>query len=127
MTKSLSVAFGCRSSVLQVYITVVDVNDNPPLFSQPTYEVTVSEDLQPDTEVVRVVATDLDGHHHLTYSLQSSISPSSISLFRMDPRLGSIFSSGPLDREACAQHVLTVMVSSLNLSLSLLFLSFFST
>lgn len=97
--------------MFQVYITVLDNNDNPPVFSQPTYEVTVSEDLQADTEVVRVVASDLDGHHRLKFSLQSSIDPSSLNLFRIHPSLGTISTSQPLDREACAQHVLTVMVS----------------
>lgn len=90
---------------------MVDHNDNPPIFSQPTYEATVSEDLQPDTEVVQVVASDLDRNHRLTFSLQSSIDPSSLNLFRIHPSLGTIFTSRPLDRESCAQHVLTVMVS----------------
>lgn len=90
---------------------MVDNNDNPPVFSQPTYEVTVSEDLQPDTEVVQVVVSDLDGHHSLKFSLQSSIDPSSLNLFRIHPSLGTIFTSQPLDRESCAQHILTVMVS----------------
>lgn len=97
--------------MFQVYITVVDNNDNPPVFSQPTYEVTVSEDLQPDTEVVQVVASDLDRNHRLTFSLQSSIDPSSLNLFHIHASLGTIFTSQPLDRESCAQHILTVMVS----------------
>lgn len=95
----------------QVYITVVDSNDNPPVFSQPTYEVTVSEDLPPDTEVVQIVASDLDRNHRLMFSLQSSIDPSSLNLFRIHPSLGTIQTSQPLDRESCALHILTVMVS----------------
>lgn len=97
--------------MFQVYITVVDNNDNPPVFSQPTYEVTVSEDLQPDTEVVQVVASDLDRNQRLTFSLQSSIDPTSLNLFHIHPSSGTIFTSQPLDRESCAQHILTVMVS----------------
>lgn len=97
--------------MFQVYIMVMDNNDNPPVFSQPTYEVTVSEDLQPDTEIIQVVASDLDGHHCLKYSLQSSIDPRSLNLFRIHPSFGTISTSHLLDREACAQHILTVMVS----------------
>lgn len=98
--------------MFQVYITVMDNNDNPPVFSQPTYEVTIFEDIQPETEVVQVVASDRDEHHHLTYSLQSSIDPSSMRLFRIHPTLGIIYTAQMLDREACAQHILTVIVSS---------------
>lgn len=97
--------------MFQVYITVMDNNDNPPVFSQPTYEVTISEGIQPETEVIQVVASDRDEHHHLTYSLQSSIDPSSMRLFRIHPTLGIIYTTQMLDREACAQHILTVIVS----------------
>lgn len=98
--------------MFQVYITVMDNNDNPPVFSQPTYEVTISEDIQPETEVIQVVASDRDELHHLAYSLQSSIDPSSMRLFRIHPTLGIIYTTQMLDREACAQHILTIIVSS---------------
>lgn len=97
--------------MLQVHIVVIDNNDNPPVFSQSTYDVTISEDTPPDTEVLQVFASDRDEHHQLTYSLQSSIDPSSISLFRISPTLGSIYTAQRLDHEACSQHILTVVVS----------------
>lgn len=97
--------------MFQVHITVMDNNDNAPIFSQPTYDVTISEDTPPDTEVVQVLASDRDEHHKLTYSLQSSIDPSSMRLFRIHPSLGTIYTAQRLDHEACAQHILTVIVS----------------
>uniref|UniRef100_A0A7N6ABA3 FAT atypical cadherin 3a n=1 Tax=Anabas testudineus TaxID=64144 RepID=A0A7N6ABA3_ANATE len=97
----------CR---VQVHITVMDNNDNAPIFSQPTYDVTISEDTPPDTEVVQVLASDRDEHHRLTYSIQSSIDPSSMRLFRIHPSLGTIHTAQRLDHEACAQHILTVIV-----------------
>lgn len=99
------------SFLFQVHITVIDNNDNAPIFSQPTYDVTISEDTPPDTEVVQVLASDRDEHHQLTYSLQSSIDPSSMRLFRIHPTLGTIYTTQRLDHEACAQHILTIIVS----------------
>lgn len=97
--------------MFQVHITVLDNNDNTPIFSQPTYDVTISEDTPPDTEVVQVLASDRDELHQLTYSLQSSIDPSSMHLFRIHSTLGTIYTAQRLDHEACAQHILTVVVS----------------
>ncbi|XP_029965049.1 protocadherin Fat 3 isoform X3 [Salarias fasciatus] len=101
---------GTSTAYTQVHITVMDNNDNPPIFSQPTYDVTISEDTPPDTEVVQVLASDRDEHHKLTYSLQSSIDPNSMRLFRIHPTLGTIYTTQRLDHEACAQHILTVIV-----------------
>uniref|UniRef100_A0A7N6FLR0 FAT atypical cadherin 3a n=1 Tax=Anabas testudineus TaxID=64144 RepID=A0A7N6FLR0_ANATE len=101
---------GTNTAYTQVHITVMDNNDNAPIFSQPTYDVTISEDTPPDTEVVQVLASDRDEHHRLTYSIQSSIDPSSMRLFRIHPSLGTIHTAQRLDHEACAQHILTVIV-----------------
>uniref|UniRef100_A0A4W6CNQ3 FAT atypical cadherin 3a n=1 Tax=Lates calcarifer TaxID=8187 RepID=A0A4W6CNQ3_LATCA len=101
---------GTNTAYTQVHITVMDNNDNAPIFSQSTYDVTISEDTPPDTEVVQVLASDRDEHHRLTYSLQSSIDPSSMRLFRIHPTLGTIYTAQRLDHEACAQHILTVIV-----------------
>ncbi|XP_038549253.1 protocadherin Fat 3a isoform X2 [Micropterus salmoides] len=101
---------GTNTAYSQVHITVMDNNDNAPIFSQPTYDVTISEDIPPDTEVVQVLALDCDENHQLIYSLQSSIDPNSMHLFRIHPTLGTIYSAQRLDHEACAQHILTVIV-----------------
>lgn len=97
--------------LLQVYVTVMDSNDNAPIFSQPAYEVTVSEDIPPDAEVIQVAAVDRDRRHQLSYSLQSSIDPGSMRFFRIHPTLGTIYTLQSLDHEACALHILTVSVS----------------
>ena len=91
-------------------ISVLDNNDNAPVFSQPTYDIAISEDTPPDTEVVQVLALDRDEHHRLAYSLHSAVDPGSLRLFRIDPALGSVYTAERLDHEARAQHILTVMV-----------------
>ncbi|XP_069022575.1 protocadherin Fat 3a isoform X9 [Embiotoca jacksoni] len=101
---------GTNTAAAQVHITVMDNNDNTPIFSQPTYDVTISEDTPPDTEVVQVLASDRDEHHRLTYSLQSAIDPNSMRLFRIHSTLGTIYTAQRLDHEACTQHILTIIV-----------------
>ncbi|XP_077398228.1 protocadherin Fat 3a isoform X4 [Festucalex cinctus] len=101
---------GVHVAYTQVHITVTDNNDNAPIFSQPFYDVTISEDTPPDTEVVQVLALDRDEYHRLSYSLQSAIDPNSMRLFRIHPTVGAIYTTQSLDHEACAQHILTVMV-----------------
>uniref|UniRef100_A0A8C9T5I0 FAT atypical cadherin 3 n=1 Tax=Scleropages formosus TaxID=113540 RepID=A0A8C9T5I0_SCLFO len=107
---TVEVTDGTNTASTQVYITVLDNNDNGPVFSQSTYDVTISEDTPPDTEVVQVVATDRDEKHRLSYSIHSTIDPASMRKFRMDPATGTIFTTERLDHEARTQHIITVMV-----------------
>lgn len=44
----------------EVYISITDVNDNAPVFTQSTYTVMVPEDAEISTLVTRVSATDYD-------------------------------------------------------------------
>ena len=69
----------------QVFITVLDSNDNTPVFSQPTYDIIVSEDTPADTEVLRVSATDLDKRAKLSYSIHGSVDPASMRMFQINP------------------------------------------
>ncbi|XP_038141914.1 protocadherin Fat 3a isoform X2 [Cyprinodon tularosa] len=101
---------GTNTAYTQVYITVLDTNDNDPVFSQQIYEVVISEDTPPDTEVLQIKASDRDVHHQLTYALHSSIDSRSLRLFHIHPTLGTISTAQRLDHEACAQHILTVIV-----------------
>uniref|UniRef100_A0A8C1N6L0 FAT atypical cadherin 3a n=1 Tax=Cyprinus carpio TaxID=7962 RepID=A0A8C1N6L0_CYPCA len=107
---TVEVTDGTNIAYTQVHITVLDNNDNAPIFSQPTYDITITEDTPPDTEVVQVLASDRDERHRLTFSLQSSVDPSSIRLFRIDPNNGIIYTARRLDHESRTQHILTIMV-----------------
>ncbi|XP_064159770.1 protocadherin Fat 3a isoform X4 [Anguilla rostrata] len=107
---TVEVTDGTNSASTQVYVTVLDNNDNGPVFSQPTYDITISEDTPADTEVVQVLATDRDEKHKLSYSIHSSIDPASMRTFRIDPTTGTIYTTERLDHEARTQHILTIMV-----------------
>ena len=87
-----------------------DNNDNPPVFSQPAYDVSVSEDVPVDLELVRVQASDMDERARLSYSIYGSVDPASMRLFRVNPGTGIIYTTDRLDYEARTQHILTIMV-----------------
>ncbi|XP_053502499.1 protocadherin Fat 3a [Ictalurus furcatus] len=107
---TVEVTDGTSTAYTQVLITVLDQNDNAPVFSQPTYEVMVAEDTPPDTEVLQVLASDRDEHHRLTFALLGSVDPASMRLFRIDANTGHMYTAQRLDHETNAQHVISVMV-----------------
>uniref|UniRef100_A0A803TJW0 Cadherin domain-containing protein n=1 Tax=Anolis carolinensis TaxID=28377 RepID=A0A803TJW0_ANOCA len=49
-----------KSAMIEIYIVILDTNDNGPLFSQSIYEVTVKENIPKWSTVATVRATDLD-------------------------------------------------------------------
>ncbi|XP_038617667.1 protocadherin Fat 3 isoform X2 [Tachyglossus aculeatus] len=107
---TVEVTDGTNVAVTQVFIKVLDNNDNGPEFSQPSYDVTISEDVPPDTEILQVEATDRDEKHKLSYSLHSSIDSVSLRKFRIDPGTGVLYTAERLDHEAQDKHILNVMV-----------------
>ncbi|XP_037390401.1 cadherin-11 [Pygocentrus nattereri] len=58
--KDMGGHMGGLSGTAQVKITLTDVNDNPPKFSQGVYAMSVSEDKVPGEEVGRLKAKDTD-------------------------------------------------------------------
>ncbi|MEJ1272768.1 hypothetical protein NN561_003622 [Cricetulus griseus] len=107
---SVEVTDGTNVAVTQVFIKVLDNNDNGPEFSQPHYDVTISEDVLPDTEILQIEATDRDEKHKLSYTIHSSIDTMSMRKFRMDPSTGVLYTAERLDHEAQDKHILNIMV-----------------
>ncbi|XP_069746951.1 protocadherin Fat 3-like isoform X3 [Narcine bancroftii] len=101
---------GTNSAVTQVFIRILDNNDNGPVFSQLSYDVTISEDADVNTEILHIKATDKDEKNKLTYSIHSSIDSISVRKFQLDQSTGRLSVAEKLDHEAQAQHSLTVMV-----------------
>ncbi|XP_028977046.2 protocadherin Fat 3 [Esox lucius] len=101
---------GTNTATTQVFIRVLDSNDNAPVFSQPTYDIAVSEDTPADTELLRVRASDRDERARLSFSIHGSVDPASMRLFRINPGTGVVYTADRLDYEARTQHILTIMV-----------------
>lgn len=80
-------------STSRVVVRVLDVNDNPPVFSHKLFNVRLPERLSPLSSgpVYRLVASDPDEglNGSVTYSIEESDEES----FRIDPATGVVFSS----------------------------------
>ncbi|KAM7374399.1 hypothetical protein PAMP_007056 [Pampus punctatissimus] len=107
---TIQVTDGTNFATAQVFIRVQDSNDNPPIFSHPAYDVSVSEDVPVDTELLRVRASDMDERARLSFSIYGSVDPASMRLFRVNPGTGVVYTADRLDYEARTQHILTIMV-----------------
>lgn len=97
-----------RSHSVPVLITILDVNDNPPVFPRPDYSVLLSEAAPVGSEVLRVLAQDSDSgengmvHYRITSGDESH-------LFQINEATGAIKLVRQLDRERQAMHTLVIL------------------
>uniref|UniRef100_A0A3Q3B0U4 Protocadherin gamma-C3 n=1 Tax=Kryptolebias marmoratus TaxID=37003 RepID=A0A3Q3B0U4_KRYMA len=86
-----------------INVTVTDVNDNPPVFIQPTYTVYLKENGVPGSILFSVSASDLDSGENakISYSiLDSKVQDVSVSSYvYMNADNGSIYSMHSFDYE----------------------------
>ncbi|XP_066507713.1 protocadherin-16-like [Hoplias malabaricus] len=99
-----------RSSSVPAVITVIDVNDNPPVFSHAEYVVALSEEAAAGTEILRLSATDQDSGPHavIQYSISSGDEKE---LFSVDQWTGALRLQRPLDRESQPSHIVIIQAS----------------
>uniref|UniRef100_A0A3P8T7C1 Cadherin domain-containing protein n=1 Tax=Amphiprion percula TaxID=161767 RepID=A0A3P8T7C1_AMPPE len=90
-----------RSGTLQIYVNVLDVNDNIPTFSKSLYKVRVLENAIPGTPVIKLNATDLDegmnGKILYSFIKRGNIDP--LNIFDLNSVTGEINVKGRLDYE----------------------------
>ncbi|KAJ3587824.1 hypothetical protein NHX12_011419 [Muraenolepis orangiensis] len=89
-----------RSGTLTIDVTVLDANDNAPVFSQAVYEASLPENSPLKTHVITVSATDADDgvNGEVTYEF-SQISDDSRKVFSLDQSTGEITVIGDVDFE----------------------------
>nr|XP_023649993.1 protocadherin alpha-7-like isoform X2 [Paramormyrops kingsleyae] len=90
-----------RSGFLNVTVTVIDTNDNAPVFEQQVYSVSLDENVPLGTFVVRVRATDLDDgeNQEIKYTFDNSVRNKATDLFTLDSNTGEIRVKGLIDFE----------------------------
>ncbi|KAM3867165.1 protocadherin gamma-C5-like [Diretmus argenteus] len=90
-----------RSGTSEITVTVLDINDNAPQFERQVYEVNVSENSMPGTEILHVKATDADEGQNgeIEYFFGEQTSDLILSLFDIEPSSGAIVVKGTLDYE----------------------------
>ncbi|XP_064181987.1 protocadherin gamma-A11-like isoform X16 [Anguilla rostrata] len=89
-----------RSGTVVIHITVLDANDNIPVFNQAIYKVSLPENAHLGAVVVTVSASDADegANGEVTYEF-SRVSNEAKSIFSLDHKTGEIRVTGPIDFE----------------------------
>ncbi|KAF7649488.1 hypothetical protein LDENG_00140900 [Lucifuga dentata] len=88
------------SGTVVIHITVLDANDNAPVFSQTVYKTSLPENSPPDTVVINVSATDADEgvNGDVTYAF-GHMSDDDVNVFSIDDKTGEIRVLGVIDFE----------------------------
>lgn len=81
-----------RSGVMKINITITDENDNPPILDQTSYNITVKENLQINTGILQIRATDkdigLNGQIKYRFSPHQSDLSEIVKYFAIDEKTG---------------------------------------
>ena len=107
-TVTITASDGTLSSNESVTIQVIDVNDNPPIFSMNSYTAQVVEHSSINTSVVNISATDADSG---AFGMISFALEGDNGAFRIDSTTGEIVINGDIDREVITQFSFTVVAS----------------
>ncbi|KAM4621846.1 protocadherin beta-15-like [Polymixia lowei] len=102
-----------RSGSLNLIITVIDTNDNRPVFSKDVYTVTLHENTAPGTVVIKINATDLDegSNSEIEYSLSKTLKHKVYDTFVLDSILGEIRVKGNVDFEDTEVYKLDIQAA----------------
>ncbi|XP_035985913.1 protocadherin beta-15-like isoform X1 [Fundulus heteroclitus] len=98
-----------RSGTVIIHVTVLDANDNAPVFSQAVYEASLPENSPLDTVVLTVSATDADEgvNGDVTYDF-GHVSENVKKVFGIDHRKGELKLISAIDFETIATYDLRI-------------------
>ncbi|XP_066450087.1 protocadherin gamma-C5-like [Eleutherodactylus coqui] len=90
-----------RSGTCNITITVLDINDNPPVFNQSVYKISLKENPSLHSVILTLNATDLDEGENgeIHYYFDDHTSKSARQLFELNDQNGEILVKGVLDFE----------------------------
>ncbi|XP_052342975.1 protocadherin gamma-A11-like [Oncorhynchus keta] len=98
-----------RSGAVLIHVTVLDANDNAPVFNQAVYKASLPENSALDTVVVTVSATDADdgANGEVTYNFDH-VSDEYVHLFSLDHKTGEVRIIGKVDYEEASSYELQI-------------------
>ena len=99
-----------KTASTEVRVTLIDVNDNPPMFLQPEYYGKVDEDAPSGTSVLDIVAEDPDIGNSVSYQITNGNVRNRFSIISQFSR-GTVSVALPLDYKQEPRFVLTVTAS----------------
>ena len=93
--------FPVRTGSVKVNITITDQNDNPPVFSEMEYNVTVQENSPVNSSILVVTASDADSgdNGQVSYKFSSRTSSKILEVFTINDTTGEITLLSILDYE----------------------------
>ncbi|XP_034036967.1 protocadherin gamma-A2-like isoform X18 [Thalassophryne amazonica] len=100
------------SGTMQIIITVLDANDNAPVFTQRTYKATVTENSSTGTIVATVTASDADhgSYGKITYSIRNTLDDVN-RIFQINQENGEIALIRNIDFEQSQKFQINVLAS----------------
>ncbi|XP_055080799.1 protocadherin alpha-2-like isoform X2 [Periophthalmus magnuspinnatus] len=101
-----------KTGTVQLKIIVLDVNDNPPVFSKSLYKTQVAENAIMGTTLLTLTATDLDEgvNAQLVYSFAESERFNPDEKFTLNTNTGEITVNGDIDYEENQAYEIRVQV-----------------
>uniref|UniRef100_A0A8D0HK88 Cadherin domain-containing protein n=1 Tax=Sphenodon punctatus TaxID=8508 RepID=A0A8D0HK88_SPHPU len=98
-----------RTGTAQIRINVTDANDNPPIFTQELYKVSLRENAAAGSSVLQVKASDNDeGSNAQIRYMFSNIPEKALQKFSLDPQNGLITLKETLDFEETEEYTIAV-------------------
>ncbi|NP_001019282.2 protocadherin 1 gamma 11 precursor [Danio rerio] len=92
------------TSTVRIHVTVLDANDNPPVFSQRVYKATFAEITPKDTVIASVSASDADEGSNAIITYYMSSTGDVNDLFTVDTRSRDIRLKGSADFEKASRY-----------------------
>uniref|UniRef100_A0A8C5GWZ8 Protocadherin 11 n=1 Tax=Gouania willdenowi TaxID=441366 RepID=A0A8C5GWZ8_GOUWI len=90
-----------------VLIKIKDENDNAPIFPQPEIQLSIPENNDPSTQLIKISATDADSGHNA--EIIYTLGPDAPDGFNIDRRSGILSVGKRLDREKHERYSFTVI------------------
>ncbi|KAM3866603.1 protocadherin gamma-C5-like [Diretmus argenteus] len=93
-----------------IIVTVLDNNDNVPVFKNALYKITVRENIPSGFLLAKVEATDADEgvNGEIEYAFAEHTPESLLSIFQINSATGEVFLIGALDYESVATHEIDI-------------------
>ncbi len=100
------------SGTAQIHITVLDANDNAPVFTQEIYKASITENALKGTSVRTVSASDLDegSYGKITYAITNTLD-NVPELFEINETNGEVKVTGNIDYEKARHYQIHVQAS----------------
>ncbi|KAM6398895.1 cadherin EGF LAG seven-pass G-type receptor 2 [Rhynochetos jubatus] len=100
-----------KRTPVEIQVTVLDVNDNPPVFERDEFDIFVEENSPIGLVVARITATDPDEgtNAQIMYQIVEGNIPE---VFQLDIFSGELTALADLDYEAKAEYVMVVQATS---------------